>query len=213
MFLWSRIALVKFGYFLFNIPPLVFLWMLEWMTVHPFFRWLTRKQLTEAGKELGFKHQKSNLYSEFGVMDGTIDGHEVVVKPDAASISVFFLTDKQIEFAQHKPQTRPTKEMPDFDRPDSDFNLIFKTRRASRKVQTGLSQYPDALYAIVDFFSKWMIPLNSIRIDSSGFNITFRYGTPFYPYIPPFVMKRIIPDMIEVIRQIEKALGSKKDSY
>jgi hypothetical protein len=51
-------------------------------------------------------------------MDGTIDGHRVVVNPDAASISVFFLSDKQIDFAQHKPQTRPTKEMPDFDKRD-----------------------------------------------------------------------------------------------
>jgi len=185
--------------------------MFEWMTVHPFLRWLTRKYLPEAGKEFGFKHQKSNLYAEFGLMDGTIDGHRVVVKPDAASISVFFLTDKQIDFAQYKPQTRPTKEMPDFDTPDSDFNLIFKTRRASREVQAGLSQYPEALYVIVDFFSKWMIPLNSIELNSAGFNIVLRYGYPFSLYIPPFIMKRIIPDMIEVIRQIEKALGSTKE--
>lgn len=185
--------------------------MFEWMTVHPFLRWLTRKYLPEAGKEFGFKHQKSNLYSEFGLMDGTIDGHRVVVKPDAASISVFFLTDKQIDFAQYKPQTRPIKEMPDFDTPDSDFNLIFKTRRASREVQAGLSQYPEALYAIVDFFSKWMIPLNSIRLDSAGFNIILRYGDPFSLYIPPFIIKRIIPDMIEVIKQIEKALRSTKE--
>jgi hypothetical protein len=199
------------------VPPFVFLWMATWF-ITPLFRKLAGKALPWAAGNLRLDYVPSRSYRKVGFIKGVFREHMVMVTPDdQARIRVYYnisLPGKLELTTAYKPHSRPDENEKDFTTSHPFFNFIFKTKRAGTRIAPLLAGSDPIINGMAGFYGKWITRLQYMTIAADAIIVSFKYGDPFNPYIPERVLVKCVPELVDLVSQLEgvlKGIGTPKD--
>jgi len=173
---------------------------------HPIARKSSWKGLPKIAEKLGLNYNQSKLFSGFGEISGVIKDHNIIIKPDEnAKIVVFCNSAKPLLLWTEKSLERPNSKMTEFRTHNWIFNTIFKTRRTSQIFGQVITDSTNLIDSFIQFYMDWIWNLKSIYVSDNAIYCEFKYGHPFFPYIPATVVGKIINDMVSLAEQIDSA--------
>ena len=160
------------------------------------------KEFPVAAQELGFKLTKKRSSQNFGFFSGQYRKYEFDITPDySAKIILKMQPIKGLE------QISTASGNIEFMSQNSQFDKLFKTREATKEFAPVIQQATRFQKAAITFSQQWQRPSDYIGIDNNEIRITLKYGHG--SYIPASVLKKIIPDMVELADIIQQDLGGK----
>jgi len=186
--------------------PLALVWMLK----ATFIDWPMRKlsfwRMPAIAENMGLAHVKSDYYKEFGKIVGNMRGCRVEVIPDNSMNPLVRVNSpvriEGLELSISRPNMRPQKKVVDFNTPDWQFNMVFKTRRARPQDAESISGDTQLQRAMVTFYQEWIYALEDFRVDDNGIYCSLRYGFYLFPYIPASKLEDLLEGLVEIAERL-----------
>jgi hypothetical protein len=189
------------------------------------YSWLAKKyfwkKLKKEAKRLGYQHEVTQSYDDFGVLRAYRAGRNITVRicydnPSAGPwVSVSLnLNQGILDIKTNKPHLRPLEGWTDFDSPNWIFNRMYKTRRVVKKYLDKMQNSDSLFEHIVSFYQKWMFQLSRDMglngLDIDGKSITCIFGPPVIssmaPFIKPPVLEKILSEMLNLAEHFDKTM-------
>jgi hypothetical protein len=159
------------------------------------------RDLPALAKQRGWRVVESESRHHFGTIEGTAQGHAIVISPDTPSIKVQFacsLEDFQLSMLD------TGRKRPSYDLGHPRFMRVFRTQVLSQRMV-------DALRGKVEVAERVLALLRHrvLGIEVSPQGLTCAMHNPFYPgsrgpyYIAVADVERLLPEMIEVVQALE----------
>ncbi|MBN2160183.1 MAG: hypothetical protein JW807_12365 [Spirochaetes bacterium] len=195
-----------------NYSPLALIGISLW-PVFFVLKKISWEKLPKTAAVLGLTYIQADVYSNFGILQGTIHNNQVLVEPDeafGARITVTMHTTKStlIELSPSRPRHRPGKNMADFASSLQAFNLVFKTRRAGKKYINAIYNDRQLFSAIKSFYDKWIFQLENFSVIGNEIRCIFNYGLPICAYMPAGKMKEAVNDLIALAESFRNIQSS-----
>ena len=192
-----------FWWILISFTPFALLWRIGDFLFYPIARKIAWRDLPKVANKLGLEYSQSTSYSEFGMLSGKVNGYQVFISPDSGHLKLHFQTENKIKLSTERSATRPMKEMPDFKANNWKFNTIFKTRRASLEQSRRFSQFPEITNGFVSFYTRSVWHLSSIYIDENELSCSYRYGQPFFRYLPASTLEKMVYELVGLAQLLD----------
>lgn len=197
------------------VPPLVFVWMLMWVTYYPLKRRAARRRLATAGKDLGLHHEVATLRSEFGELKGTYDGRRVEVGPDRGLIAVYLrprCAGDLVDIATGKCRTNTPQGQVDVVLGGSSVGRVFGTCRVQRQLQATWNEDTPLHQALLAFVRRYMWKLDGLSVNGRYITAQFTFGAPLHPYLPPERLDELLGAVSELATRLEPLVQPVEDT-
>jgi hypothetical protein len=164
----------------------------------------THRELPKLAERWGLRHVESDTVYRFGSLDGAMQGHQVLVRPDVPSVSVRFVGAVG-EFLLSTLDTG--RKPPGYDLRHPRFEKRFRTMELSPRQATALRGRPDVFDRLLALFRH---RVEGIHLSQEGLSCAmytpFRFGFRNLPYLTAPDLERLLPEMIETVRLVESVL-------
>ena len=151
-------------------------------------KFLANRKFPEAARKMGFKLKvKGGSPRNLGIYTGKYKGHFVRLDPEGAKIEVSMKHIQNLELSTVNKEAN-------FDTGRKGFDYFLTERKASPEIARKLCEFPELLNYVDRFRKTWKRKIEYLYVTYNRIECKLRYG--YGHYIPPGILKRILPDLI-----------------
>jgi hypothetical protein len=173
-------------------------------------RSLARRGYPELARDLGLSYVPPRYPRGLGSLKGEMRGYRVLVDPDeTARVVVRFRGSAPLDLRSYPHWKRLPPGYTSFSFADRTLDRWLSGRlvKQSAEVEPLLDdRFRELLKRVMNLGSE----LKQFAVDSERLEARFDFGTP--PYVPPALVRQLLPLLVELAAHIEAGRGAKRDA-